>query len=97
VTADLGFSIFRASSLDFAYHYYRQVEPSEFLRDSNLDATLSGHSRDLGHALDLVLAIQEWSWLEIDLVGSAFKAGDAFGADRDEWTYGGVLGITLVF
>ena len=97
VTVDLGFSIFRASSLDLAYHYYRQVEPSEFLRDSNLDATLSGQSRDLGHALDLVLAIQEWSWLEIDLVGSAFKAGDAFGADRDEWTYGGVLGVTLVF
>ena len=34
---------------------------------------------------------------ELVPVGSAFETGDAFGADRDEWTYGGVLGITLVF
>jgi nucleotide-binding universal stress UspA family protein len=58
------------SSIDLGYHDERQVEPIDFLRDTNLDAALTGEDRDIGHGLDLVLAIQEWSWLDLDLSAS---------------------------
>jgi hypothetical protein len=97
LTTDIGFSILDASSLDFVYHYYRQLQPADFLRDANLDTELTGRSRDVGHAIDAVLAVQELSWLEFDLVASAFRPGNAFGSDRGKWVFGGLLGITAVF
>jgi hypothetical protein len=97
VTADVGFSIFDASSIDFVYHWYQQVEPADFLRDANLDTELTGRSRDVGHAIDVVLAVQELSWLEFDMVASAFRTGRSFGPDKHEWVFGGLFGITVVF
>lgn len=97
VTADVGFSLFDASSIDFVYHWYGQVEANDFLRDANLDSELTGRSRNVGHALDVVLAVQELSWLEFDMVASAFRTGDAFGRKHQRWAFGGPFGITVVF
>ena len=86
-----------SSSLDLVYHHYRQVEPTNALRHARLEAALTGRDRSLGHGLDLVLAVEESDWLEFEVTASAFRAGEAFGPERNEWTYGGFAAIRLAF
>jgi hypothetical protein len=97
VTAGVGLSLLRSSSLDLVYHYFRLVEPATFLRHTNLEATLTGARRDVGHELDLVLAVEEWERLELELIVAAFRAGRAFGAERGKWSYGGFVAIRFAF
>ena len=97
VTAGLGVSLLTSSSLDLVYHHYRQVEPTNALRHARLEAALTGRDRSLGHGLDLVLAVEESDWLEFEVTASAFRAGEAFGPERNEWTYGGFAAIRLAF
>ncbi|MEB2344707.1 MAG: alginate export family protein [Deltaproteobacteria bacterium] len=96
-TAGAGLSFLRSSSLDLVYHHYRQAEPAETLRSIRFDSELGGTSRDVGHELDLVLALEEWTHFELELVGSAFRAGRAFEADRGEWTFGGFVSLRYAF
>ena len=76
LTIGTGLSLLRSSSLDLVYHYYRLVEPADFLRDSRLDFELDGEHRNLGHGVDLMLAIEEWERLEVffGLTGSGRHA-----------------------
>jgi hypothetical protein len=97
LTIGAGLSLLRSSSLDLVYHYYRLAEPAPFLRDARLEATLTGEHRDLGHGVDLVLALEEWERLEFELIGSAFRPGRAFGEDRGEWSYGGFVAMRIAF
>ena len=97
VTAGVGWSLLRSSSLDLVYHSYRQVEPTHALRHARLEAALTGRDRKLGHGLDLVLAVEESDWLEFELTASAFRAGEAFGTQRGEWTFGGFAVVRLAF
>ena len=91
LTVGAGLSLLRSSSLDLVYHYYRLDEPALFLRDARLEATLTGEHRDLGHGVDLVLALEEWERLEFELIGSAFRPGRAFGKDRGRVELRGIL------
>ena len=79
VTAGAGIALFRSSSLDLVYHYYRLVEPAEELRDSLLQFQLDGEHRALGHGVDLVLAVEEWERFEFDIAVSALRTSNAFG------------------
>ena len=97
LTIGAGLSLLRSSSLDLVYHHYRLVEPALCLRDSRLDAELDGEHRGLGHGVDLVLALEEWERLEIDLALSAFRAGRAFGTQRGTWSYGGFVAVRFAF
>jgi hypothetical protein len=97
LTAGAGLSLFESSSLDLVYHYYRQVEPTDSLRDARLETNLTGDNRDIGHGLDLILAVEEWGRVEFELTASAFRAGDAFGTERGEWSYGGFGSVRLAF
>jgi hypothetical protein len=97
VTLGGGLSLFTSSSLDLVYHYYRQAEPATFLRNARLDPELTGRDRDLGHELDLLLALEEGERFEIELIGSVFRAGRAFGQDRGEWAYGGFASLRIAF
>jgi alginate production protein len=97
LTLGAGLSLLRSSSLDLVYHYYRLMEPAPFLRDARLEATLTGEERDLGHGVDLVLAIEEWERFELELIATALRAGRAFGEDRGSWSYGGGLAIRYAF
>jgi hypothetical protein len=87
-TVGAGLSLLRSSSLDLVYHYYRQVDAAPFLRGARIDLPLTGRDRDLGHELDLVLALEEWERFEFDVFASAFRAGRAFGPERGEWSFG---------
>jgi hypothetical protein len=96
-TIGAGLSLLRSSSLDLVYHHYRLAEPASFLREAGVEATLTGEHRDLGHELDLVLALEEWERLELEVIGSVFRLGRAFGSDRGEWSYGGLVAIRFAF
>jgi alginate production protein len=61
------------------YHYYHQAVPAPFLRDTKLKADPNGKSGAIGHEWDLVLGLEEWEHLEVELVGTVFRAESAFG------------------
>lgn len=79
------------------YHGYRLADPAVSLHNAALKAELSGAHRDLGRALDLVLAIEEWRHFELTLIASAFRAGRAFGSERGTWSYAGLLSLRFPF
>ncbi len=79
-TADLGFRFWRSSSLDLAYHLYRQVYATSSLRDSRLDIDPQGKKRGIGQEWDLILALREWEHIDVILTGSVFRAGSAYGS-----------------
>lgn len=97
VTVGAGLSLLRSSSLDLVYHSYRLVEPASSLRNARLEVALTGRHRGLGEEIDLVLAVEEWERFELDLVGSAFRAGRAFGEAEDEWSYAAFLALRMAF
>jgi hypothetical protein len=87
VSAAVGVSLLRSSSVDLVYHHYRQVEASAQLRNARIEGELDGERRDVGHAVDLVLALEEWRHVEIDLIGSVFRSGAAWRDQRAAWTH----------
>ena len=97
VTVGAGLSLLRASSIDLVYHRYRQVEQSDSLGDARLTAPLTGSDRALGHGVDLVLAVEESKRVEFEFWLSAFRSGDAFGAQRGRSTFGGLFALRLAF
>ena len=80
-TAGVGIRLLDDTSLDLVFHRYRQVHPSDRLRDAELDARPNGVDADIGRELDLVLAVEEWDTFEMEVIGGVFEAGDAFGED----------------
>jgi hypothetical protein len=97
VTAGVGISVLRSSSLDLVYHSYRLVEPSEDLRDSLLQAELTGTDERLGHEADLVLAVEEWERFEFDVGAAAFRTSHAFEHEPSRWVIGGFLAVRYGF
>ena len=73
------------------------MEHAEDLRDARIEAELTGDSRDLGHGVDLIFALEEWERMQFELVASAFHAGDAFGDDEGEWIFGGFAAFRVAF
>ena len=96
-TASAGISLFNASSLDLVYHQYRQLVPTDSLRNARLNASLTGRDRDLGHGIDVVLAVEEWGQLHFELAASAFRTGAAFGTQRVHWAFGAFTALRLAF
>jgi len=58
---------------------------------------LTGRHRGLGEEIDLVLALEEWERFELDVIGSAFRAGRAFWEAQDEWSYAAFLTMLVAF
>jgi hypothetical protein len=83
-TVAIGVPLFEYSSIDLLYHYYNQVHPAPFLRDTKLDAKPTGLNGDLGEELDLVISLDEWEHFQVQFVAGLFRAGDAFGPSSGE-------------
>ena len=100
-TASIGFRLLRNSSLELVSHWYRQFQPAKFVRGATIRRQPAGRKHGLGREFDLVLGIEEWEHVEIELIASAFRAGPAFGLHTDpvdrvpsvegEWSY--LLGL----
>jgi hypothetical protein len=97
VTAGVGFSVLRSSSLDLVYHFYRLDEPSDELRDSMLEFELDERNQRLGHALDLVLALEEWERLEFTIAAGVLRTGSAFEGHGRDWVVGGLFAVRYGF
>lgn len=87
-TVAVGFEFWRSSSMEFVYHVYHQVHPAPFLRDTRLDADPAGKRRALGQEWDVVVGLQEWKHVEIELIGSLFRAGPAYGPLSSRTAFG---------
>ena len=101
LTAALGFRLFEntwdESSIDLIYHAYWQVESAPFLRDVAIDADPEGKRRTIGQEWDLVLSIQHFNPFEMNLIGSIFRAGSAYGSLSGETAYKVTLEVNLSF
>lgn len=96
-TIALGFPILRSSSLEFIYHAYQQVHAADHLRGDELSREPDGSSRRIGKAFDATLGLEEWEHLEIEVVGSIFQAGSAFGDAAGDRAYFGELKLKYNF
>ena len=94
-TVGLGISLMESSSLDLVYNRYRLREPADALRDSALDLQLDGVHRNLGEAYDLVLAIEESSRFQLELLASVLRFGDAVEPGQRQWAWGGFIALRI--
>ncbi len=97
LTVGAGVSLFESSSADLVYHHYRLLEPADELRDARIETAFDGRRRDVGHAIDLVLAIEEHDRFEMELSVSAFRAGPAWGRRSGDWGFGGFAAVRMAF
>ncbi len=78
-TLALGFPLLKDSSLDLVYHRYTQVHASDQLRNSRIRTRPEGKHRDIGEEFNIILGLEEWQQLELELVATQFRAGKAYG------------------
>jgi hypothetical protein len=79
--------IFFRSHMEFAYRHFRQVHRAPFLREARIEAEPNGAKKNIGHEWMLYSLLKQWKNLEIELVGAAFKAGNAYGALSGKMAY----------
>ena len=95
--AAVQFPILWRSHVEFAYRHFRQVHAAPFLRDARIEAEPNGVKKNIGHEWMLYSAIKQWKNLEIELVGAAFKAGNAYGALSGKMAYSFFTQVTYSF
>jgi len=88
-TIGLGVKPTSRSSIELIYHYYRQDEALDELRDSNLEVDPDGEHKGLGQALDLVYGYVRGNKLEVEIVAGWFFPGSAFENDASSAFFGG--------
>ncbi|HFE48862.1 MAG TPA: hypothetical protein ENJ21_06060 [Chromatiaceae bacterium] len=93
----VGIPFWKASSVDLMFHDYRQTSARPFLHGARVRARPTGESRDIGQALDLVIGIEEWRHVEIELTLGVFHAGAAFGESAGENAYNATLKFVYNF
>ena len=93
----LGFPLLAKSSIELVYHYYRQARAAPFLRDAGFKRRPNGVHRTIGHEWDVILGLEEWEILEIEVIGSAFRSGAAFDPKQGRTSYKGVFQARLNF
>jgi len=97
LTLSSGFPLLNNSSVEFSFHKYRQDNAAPLLRNSRLRIRPEGNNTDIGTEIDIVIAIEERKHLEIELVGSVFIAGDAFGNRSGKRAYTTIFKIDYNF
>lgn len=96
-TASLGVPLLRNSSIELAWHDYRQLHASDTLRDTRLNADPSGLDPDIGQEIDLVLGFREGRRLDVELATGMFMAGEAFANSGRRRAWFGQLEFTWNF
>jgi hypothetical protein len=73
------------TSIDLVYHRYRLGEPAGELTDADIgDRRLDFHDLDVGHGWDLVVGVEEWRSIELELDVGLFSPGKAFLGPTDD-------------
>ncbi len=85
LTAGLGVRPTRESSVELVYHYYRQDEAFDEIRDAAVYEYPDGLSKELGHEIDLIIGFSNNSGdFMVTLNAGYFIPGAAFANDADE-------------
>ncbi|MDP2602093.1 MAG: alginate export family protein [Deltaproteobacteria bacterium] len=91
------FPIFSKSRVEFAYRHFRQVRAAPFLRDARIEAEPNGINKNIGQEWMLYSLIKQWKKIEIELVGAAFRAGQAYGPLSGSMAYSLFTKVTYEF
>ncbi|HKY07051.1 MAG TPA: alginate export family protein, partial [Candidatus Binatia bacterium] len=91
------FPISSKSYVEFAYRHFRQVHAAPFLRDGRIEADPNGIKKNIGQEWMLYSLIKQWKNIEIELVGAAFRSGNAYGALSGKMAYSLFTKITYEF
>lgn len=88
-TVSAGMPLLRNSSVELAWHQYRQSVAADSMRDVRLDIDPTGRSRDLGQGLDLVIGFRDSRTVDVEMTVGLFDAGGAYGMakGRRAWIY----------
>ena len=89
--------VFARSYIEFAYRHFRQVYAVPFLRDARIEADPDGIHKNIGQEWMLYSLVREWKNIEIEFVGAAFKAGNAYGTKAGRMAYSLFTQITYEF
>lgn len=83
VTGGIGLRPTRASSLDLVAHAYVQHAAAQQLRGASLDMHPTGHSRELGREIDLIVGYAYQRQVKARWILGVFFPGQAYPADAD--------------
>jgi hypothetical protein len=81
------FPLFSRSHVEFAYREFRQIHAAPFLRDGRIDAEPDGKNKKIGDEWMIYSLVKEWRNVEVELVGAAFRAGNAYGPLAGKMAY----------
>ncbi|HYC79243.1 MAG TPA: alginate export family protein, partial [Planctomycetota bacterium] len=84
-TAGLGIRPTPGFSMDLVFHSYRQDAPFLLLGPSRLRRNPNGLHPELGYGVDLIIGLEDWRPLEIEIDLGYFQPGPAFDAASDAW------------
>lgn len=83
--------------LALMHHRYRQAVAADYLRETGIDLEPDGIATNLGWGWDLVFQ-QTWeNGLSLEVIGSMFQAGRAFGEAEGERAYRGYVELIYEF
>lgn len=85
-TASIGYPLRDSSSIEILYHRYDQLDASEKL-SSRLRIRPNGQQTHIGDGIDIVVGLEEWEKIELEFVGSVFRAGSAFADQKGKRSY----------
>ena len=91
------FPILSKTYVEFAYRHFRQLHAATFVRDGRIEADPNGVNKNIGQEWMLYSLIKQWKNVEIELVGAAFRAGNAYGALSGKMAYSLFTKITYEF
>lgn len=91
------FPILSKTYIEFAYRHFRQVHATPFVRDGRIKADPNGIKKNIGQEWMLYSLIKQWKNIEIELVGAAFRTGNAYGALSGKMAYSLFTKITYEF
>lgn len=96
-TLALGIPFWKNSSIEFLYHDYWQVKAADSLRNTKIKASPNGIDKHIGQEWDVVIGLEEWKHVEVEMVGAVFRAGSAFGSLSGETAYTGIFKFNYNF
>lgn len=87
LTLAAGLPVLKESSVELVYHRYWQDHAASFLRDTRIEAKPFGKDNSLGDEWDVIVGIEEWKHVELEIIGALFRAGDAFAVMSGETAF----------
>jgi alginate production protein len=96
LTLAAGCRLFGSSSAELLHHRYRQtaIAAGSF---GSVDAPVLGASDDLGSEWNLVVGLEQWQHVEIEVVGARFRSGAAYGPLEGRTSHAVIAKIDLNF